>query len=79
MNHINHHIQTSPAPWKKAATLTLGLGLLSGGMSTQAATDCNAVTEISTIECESLLELYYNTNGAEWRHNEKRGMVVFLN
>ena len=74
MNPINHPIQTSPAPWKKAATLTLGLGLLSGGMSTQAATDCNAVTEISTIECESLLELYHSTNGTEW--NYKKGWNV---
>jgi len=50
MNDINNHVQTSPAPWRKAATLILGLGLLSGGMSSQAATDCNAVTEISPIE-----------------------------
>jgi Leucine-rich repeat (LRR) protein len=56
--------------WKKGTTLTLGLGLLSGGMSTQAATDCNAVTEISTIECESLLELHHSTNGAKWKKSE---------
>jgi len=65
----NQHLQTSSL-WKKGTTLTLGLGLLSGGMSTQAATDCNAVTEISAIECESLLELYHSTNGAEWKYNE---------
>jgi len=70
MNDINNHVQTSQAPCKKVATLILGLGLLSGGMSSQAATDCNAVTEISPIECESLLELYHSTNGAEWVNNE---------
>ncbi len=71
MNTINNNVQTtSPAPWKKTAPLLiLGLGLLLWGMSTQAATDCNAVTEISTIECESLLELYHSTKGAEWKYN----------
>ncbi|MEK8015305.1 MAG: hypothetical protein VSS75_000450 [Candidatus Parabeggiatoa sp.] len=37
---------------------------------TQAATDCNAVTEISPAECESLLELYHSTDGANWKNNE---------
>ena len=69
MNSISNHVQTLPARWKKAATLTLGLGLLLGGFNTQAATDCNAVTEISTVECESLLELYHSTNGAHWKNN----------
>jgi hypothetical protein len=35
----------------------------------QAATDCNAVTEISKGECESLLELYNSTDGANWKNN----------
>jgi hypothetical protein len=35
----------------------------------QAATDCDAVTEISKGECESLLELYNSTNGANWKNN----------
>ena len=61
----NKRLQLSTL-WKKGTTLTLGLGLLSGGMNTQAATDCNTVTDISAIECESLLELYYSTNGAQW-------------
>jgi hypothetical protein len=65
----NKYLQISPL-WKKGTILTLGLGLVSGGMSTQAATDCNAVTEISAIECESLLELYHSTNGAKWENNE---------
>jgi len=69
MNTINNQVQTTPAPWK-APLLILGLGLLLWGMSTQAATDCNAVKEISTIECESLLELYHSTNGAEWKNNK---------
>jgi hypothetical protein len=49
MNDINNHVQTSQAPWRKAVILILGLGL-SGGMSSQAGIDCNAVTEISPIE-----------------------------
>ncbi len=65
----NNKLQLS-AFWKKGTTLILGLGLLSGGMSSQAATDCNAVTEISKVECESLLELYHSTNGAGWKKNE---------
>jgi len=36
----------------------------------QVGTDCNAVTEISTIECQSLLELYNSTDGANWTNNE---------
>lgn len=32
-----------------------------------AATDCNQVTEIPVSECQSLLELYNNTDGANWR------------
>ncbi len=32
----------------------------------QAATDCNAVTEISVSECQSLLDLYNSTDGANW-------------
>ncbi|WP_069472978.1 InlB B-repeat-containing protein, partial [Candidatus Marithrix sp. Canyon 246] len=35
----------------------------------QAATDCDAVTEISKGECESLLELYNSTDGANWKNN----------
>ncbi len=31
-----------------------------------AATDCNQVTEIPVSECQSLLELYNSTNGANW-------------
>jgi len=36
----------------------------------QAATDCNAVSGISTIECQSLLELYNSTDGSNWKNNE---------
>jgi hypothetical protein len=36
---------------------------------TQAATDCNTVTEIPVSECQSLLELYNSTNGAYWKNN----------
>ena len=55
--------------WKKSIFI-LGLGLLLGTISTHAATNCNVVTEISTVECDSLLELYHSTNGPNWRKNE---------
>jgi hypothetical protein len=49
----------------------VGIGLNLGAVSVvQAATDCNAVTEISPAECVSLLELYHSTNGANWKYNE---------
>ncbi len=47
--------------------IALNLGAVSVA---QAATDCNAVTEISTAECKSLLELYNSTDGANWTNNE---------
>jgi PKD repeat protein len=47
----------------------LGL-LLLGSANSQAATDCNAVTEISKIECQSLLELYHSTGGPNWTRND---------
>ena len=31
---------------------------------------CQTVTEISQRECESLLQLYQSTNGAQWLHND---------
>ncbi len=37
--------------------------------ATQAATNCNVVTEIPVSECQSLLELYNSTNGPNWRNN----------
>jgi Leucine-rich repeat (LRR) protein len=36
--------------------------------STQAATDCNAVTEIPVSECQSLLEFYNSTGGTKWKN-----------
>jgi PKD repeat protein len=51
--------------------LVVGIALNLGALSVaQAATDCNAVTEISPAECKSLLELYNSTNGANWKNNE---------
>jgi Leucine-rich repeat (LRR) protein len=41
----------------------------------EAATDCNAVTEISTIECESLLELYNSIDIANWTDNGGWGVT----
>jgi Leucine-rich repeat (LRR) protein len=56
---------------KRASLLLVGSALHLGATSvTQAATDCNAVTEISPAECESLLELYHSTDGANWKNNE---------
>ena len=51
-------------------SIILLLGLLFGCLNTHAATDCTAVTEISQIECESLLELYHSTDGENWGSNE---------
>jgi len=42
----------------------IGLGLSAGEL--RAATDCNQVTEIPVSECQSLLELYNSTDGANW-------------
>ncbi len=47
--------------------IILNLGLVSFA---QAATDCNAVTEISIAECETLLDLYNSTDGANWTNND---------
>ncbi|MEN8220437.1 MAG: hypothetical protein ABFS56_29630, partial [Pseudomonadota bacterium] len=32
----------------------------------QAATDCAAVTEIPSTECQALIALYNSTDGANW-------------
>ncbi|MCP4702597.1 MAG: SUMF1/EgtB/PvdO family nonheme iron enzyme [Gammaproteobacteria bacterium] len=48
------------------------IGLMTG--IAHAETDCNAVTEISVSECQSLLHLYNNTNGEHW--NSKRGWNI---
>jgi Leucine-rich repeat (LRR) protein len=39
---------------------------LSSIVSTQAATDCGAQTEVPRVECEALVALYNSTNGANW-------------
>jgi len=36
---------------------------------TQAATDCAAVTDIPSTECEALVALYNNTGGDSWSNN----------
>jgi len=41
--------------------LLLGLGL-----QAQAATDCAAVTEIPSTECEALVDFYTKTGGSSW-------------
>ncbi|MEN8221332.1 MAG: hypothetical protein ABFS56_34295 [Pseudomonadota bacterium] len=35
----------------------------------QTATNCGAVTEIPSTECEALVALYNSTNGDGWRNN----------
>jgi len=35
----------------------------------QAVTDCAAVTEIPSTECEALVALYNSTDGANWSYN----------
>ncbi len=45
------------------------VGLMYGFQTiTNAATDCNQVTEIPVSECQALLELYNNTDGENWRN-----------
>ncbi len=57
-------------PVTKLWQAALWLGLLLGSLNTPAATDYNAVTEISKMECESLLQLYHSTDGANWEDND---------
>jgi tetratricopeptide (TPR) repeat protein len=42
----------------------------SNNSSNAVTINCNAVTEISAVECQSLLELYNNTSGSNWKNNE---------
>jgi Leucine-rich repeat (LRR) protein len=51
------------------ATILL-LTLLGLPTMVSAATDCNVVTEISKVECESLLQLYHSTDGPNWGRND---------
>jgi len=47
--------------------LFYAMGLMFGFQTfANAATDCNAVTEIPVNECKELLNLYNTTNGANW-------------
>ena len=39
-------------------------------LNSYAETDCSAVTEISQVECESLLQLYHSTSGIDWHNND---------
>ncbi|OQY54070.1 MAG: hypothetical protein DRR08_14725 [Candidatus Parabeggiatoa sp. nov. 2] len=49
----------------------VGLAVYLGAISVvHATTDCGTVTQISQIECESLLQLYQSTNGANWEQNK---------
>ena len=57
--------------WRCIGLSVVGIALNLGAVSiVQAATDCSVVTEISPAECESLLELYNSTDGANWGNNE---------
>jgi hypothetical protein len=44
----------------------LAIILIGIAQFTYGATDCNQVTEIPVSECQSLLELYNSTDGANW-------------
>ena len=46
--------------------LLLSIGCF--GTLAHAATDCNQVTEIPVAECQSLMDLYNSTNGANWKN-----------
>jgi Leucine-rich repeat (LRR) protein len=48
------------------AKLVLLLSIGGFGTLVQAATDCNQVAEIPVSECQSLMDLYNSTNGANW-------------
>jgi len=61
MKCLKHHAQ------RLATGLLLGMCALNVHFA-HAATDCNAVTEIPVSECQSLLELYNSTNGANWKN-----------
>jgi Leucine-rich repeat (LRR) protein len=45
------------------------ISLLGLCLQTQAQTDCAAVTEIPTTECQALIALYNSTDGANWWDN----------
>ncbi len=62
LSHIRHSLA-----YCMFVVIALNLAFIS---VTQAATDCSAVTEISQGECESLLQLYNSTDGANWYINE---------
>ncbi|MCP4696464.1 MAG: DUF1566 domain-containing protein, partial [Gammaproteobacteria bacterium] len=60
---------TFNTPGIYAITLTVADDYGAAGAARQtvtAYTDCNAVTEISVGECQSLLDLYNSTNGPDW-------------
>ncbi|MEN8215472.1 MAG: hypothetical protein ABFS56_03665 [Pseudomonadota bacterium] len=42
----------------------------------QAATNCEAVTQISPTECKALVTLYKSTDGANWRNNHKWNVTI---
>lgn len=59
---------------KRLSTLLLSLALLfslivPGIVNAQTGFSCTNVTQIPQIECEALVALYNNTNGAGWKNN----------
>ena len=56
--------------YHKYNSLLLWVLLFLGPLTSHAETDCLAVTQISQVECESLLQLYNSTDGANWTNNE---------
>ena len=44
--------------------------LYTGGNQLTSITDCAAVTEIPQLECESLVQFYYSTEGPNWGNDD---------
>ncbi len=52
--------------------ITLKISIILGTITfsfVQAATDCNAVTQIPQTECQALIDFYHSTNGPNWKNN----------
>jgi len=62
---------TVPGKYTLVLTVTDNHGLTATTRQTvKATTHCQAVTGVSEAECESLLQLYQNTNGTNWYRNK---------
>ncbi|MDM8566251.1 PKD domain-containing protein [Candidatus Halobeggiatoa sp. HSG11] len=55
--------------WRGVLFVVLVVGLMAMGRGAWAFS-CDEVTEISKVECESLLQLYDSTDGDNWKNND---------